>query len=404
VLREYEQPVHGVVVQDFNVVNDENDNLDRKLEELTGRLKTVDLSADEVEAIRREIKLLQLQQSIVNVSGWLLDEPGAPDQIIGDTLDVGDKIAIIAPSKMKKSFFMLQMLICIAAGRDFLRWKVPKPRRIAHVQLEIQSNHFHERVINMAKALNIEPSDLEDRFHVSNCRGLGIEGPEGVELIGQAIERYHPEIVSFDPLYKIAAGAENAIEDGKKILAAFDNLARKGVAVSYVHHDAKGASGDRDIRDRGAGSNVISRDYDVCFTLTQHATNPDATVVEMIVRNYKPQELFTIVWVEDKETGGYCFKEEPGIIPMKKTSRTKKQVPPLSDYLPTALSILENEEMGITVFKETFKQKSGLSNSRILEFITWATAETNGFLVTRGERGRGKNKKWINIGRRIGDD
>ena len=53
----------------------------------------------------------------VNAAVWLETEPPAPDQIIENALDVRDKLAIIGSPKMRKSFFLLQFLICLAAGR-----------------------------------------------------------------------------------------------------------------------------------------------------------------------------------------------------------------------------------------------------------------------------------------------
>ena len=91
-------------------------------------------------------------------------------------------------------------------------------------------------------------------------------------------------------------------------MGAFDELAEQtGAAIIYVHHDTKGSPGDKDIRDRGAGSNVLGRDYDACVTLTAHASDPDATVVEVLLRNYPPQDPFTIVWSCDEVPGGYRF-------------------------------------------------------------------------------------------------
>jgi RecA-family ATPase len=99
-----------------------------------------------------------------------------------------------------------------------------------------------------------------------------------------------PEVIFFDPLYKLNEGVENAAEDMRTILAAFDMVAEEtGAAIVYVHHDTKGNPGDRDIRDRGAGSNVLGRDYDACMTLTSHAQEDEAIVVDVLLRNYKPQ-------------------------------------------------------------------------------------------------------------------
>jgi hypothetical protein len=338
----------------------------------------------------------------VNVADWLESEADEPDQIITDTFDVGDKVALIASSKLRKTFFLLMFLLCLAAGRSFLSWRIPKPRRILHIQFEIQDHHYHRRVKRMAQALGITSKDLGDRFHVLNARGLGLSGPAGIEKIGLIAVAIKPDIISFDPLYKVATGAENAAEDLKGILNSFDELAKETrAAILYVHHDTKGNSGDKDVRDRGAGSNVLGRDYDAAITLTPHAQEPDTAVVETLLRNYRPQEPFTIQWIEDEETGGYRFAERPDILPEKKTSLTRPQAPALSEYLPAAISILNAEEMEIAPFKELFKRQTGLGDTRIKNFMSWATTGGNPYLTTREERGIGIHRKWVKNGRSV---
>jgi hypothetical protein len=192
---------------------------------------------------------------------------------------------------------------------------------------------------------------------------------------------------------------ENAAEDTKIILNAFDQLAEQtGATVCFTHHDAKGSPGDRDIRDRGAGSNVLSRDYDACITLTAHSQDPDATVVETLLRNYRPQEPFTALWVEDEDTHGYRFEERPDILPTKKTSKSKEAAPAFSAYLPAALAILRDQEIAQSDFLVTFKEKSGLSNHRIRGFMDFATAGGNPYIICRTDAAA-KNKKWLKAGK-----
>lgn len=342
---------------------------------------------------------------IVNASTWLSINPAEPDQILEDTFDVGDKIAIIGSSKLRKSFFLLMMLLDIAAGRDFLPWRVVKPRRVFHIQLEIQSNHYHRRVRRMAQALGIGPEDLTDHLQIVNARGLGLTGTDGVKRIRELVTEFHPEIISFDPLYKIASGVENAAEDFKIVLNSFDELAEvSGAAIAYVHHDSKGTAGDRDIRDRGAGSGVLGRDYDACITLTPHAQEEDAIVVETLLRNYRPQDAFTIAWQEDMETGGYRFEQRPDIMAEKKTSRTRPQLPSLATYFPAAESILKKKEMDVASFKVSFKEMTGLGDHRIRDFLAWATAGGSPYITTREIRGDKLHKKWLKLERRPGNE
>ncbi|MCX5830534.1 MAG: AAA family ATPase [Deltaproteobacteria bacterium] len=336
---------------------------------------------------------------LVNASNWLESEPDEPDQIIEGILDVKDKLALIGSSKMRKTFLLLQMLLCLATGKVFLNWNIPMPRRVVHIQYEIQSNHYHRRLKRMCIALGITAADLGDRFHILNARGLNLSGIEGIEKISQIVKPYNPEIISFDPLYKVATGSENAAEDGKIILNAFDGLTEQtGAAVAYVHHDAKGFSGDRDIRDRGAGSNVIGRDYDACITMTPHVSETDAAVIEVMLRNYRPQEPFTALWSEDEDTGGYRFDMREEITPTKKTSSNgkTKDLPALDTYLPAALDLVKDAPMPIGLFMDTLRTKTGLTHSRSAIFKNWAISGGHPVLDTiETKRSRGKHEKLI---------
>jgi len=337
----------------------------------------------------------------VNAADWLESEPEEPDQIIEEVLDVKDKLAVIGSAKMKKTFFLLMMLLCLASGRPFLNWRIPTPRRVFHIQYEIQPNHYHRRLKNMCKSMGITSADLGDRFRIINARGRNLSGIEGIEIISKIVRPYSPEIISIDPLYKVAPRGENAVEDLKEILNSFDKLIEiTGAAIVYIHHDAKGASGDRDIRDRGAGSNVLGRDYDACITLTPHVSNADAVVIETMLRNYKPQKPFTAVWAEDENTGGYRFEMREEIAPTKKTSSNGrvKDVPALDTFLPAALELLKGGPRPVGLFMEDLRSKTGLTHSRSATFRTWATSGPHPILDTlTTKRSRGKNEKKIGL-------
>jgi len=353
-----------------------------------------------LETARKKINQISVNHAgrlqFIDAGAWCKEELPAPEQVLEGVFDIGDKVGIIASSKSMKSFFLLQMAIFISVGLPFLGWKAPKPRKIALIQFEIKAHHFQKRLKNICRGLEIDPKHLEGRFLILNARGLGLLGPEGIGKIKQAVIDFHPDVFCIDPLYKIATGIENAAEDTKIILNSFDALAEEtGAAIIFTHHDPKGSPGDRDIRDRGAGSNVLGRDFDAGITLTAHATDPDVIVVETLLRNYRQQEAFTIQFVEDDERHGYRFEERPDIIPEKKTSKSKPAQASLSIYQPIAESILKNEEMEMAPFKAAFKMQTGLSDHRIRDFLAWATAGGNPHLLTQEERGRGKYKKTI---------
>ena len=369
---------------------------DVDLQRIARSIGTRPAGPSENEAVRPDI-------TVVDAATWLTTEPPPPDQIFADMFDRGDKVAIIGSSKLRKSFFLLQGALSLASGRDFLGWSVPKPRRVFVVQLEIQQHHFHRRVQRMAAALELTPENLQDRLQIVNGRGLALAGAAGIEAVKQAVLPSSPDLICIDPLYKISTGAENTAEDAKVVLGLFDRLAEQtGAAVLYVHHDSKGFSGDRDIRDRGSGSGVLGRDYDACFTLTPHASEDDAVVVETLLRNYRPQEASTIGWVNDLN-GGYCFGPRPDLAPTKRTSsnaRTRDAIT-FDACLEVAEEVLSNAPMEMKDFKACLREKTGLSRDRTNEFVRWALQRPEAPLDVHGRRGRGQNDKWIGLPHQI---
>jgi hypothetical protein len=343
------------------------------------------------------VQQLRLEDCI-DGARWLEQEPPAPDQIFIDTFDRGDKVAIISSAKSRKSFFLLQCALSIAAGLPFLTWEIGKPRRVFIVQFEVKGDHYHRRVRRMARSLGIESLDLEGNLKILNARGLGLSGPKGIASVGQMVRDYAPEVVFFDPLYKIAEGDENAARDFKPVLQAFDVLAEESnAAISYTHHDAKGWVGERDIRDRGAGSNTLGRDYDACITLTPHATAEDCVVVETLLRNYRPQGMFTAMWCVDDATGGYRFEIADNIMPVKKTSKTTSAPDrlPFETYKEPALALVKNKPLMVTEFRERLEEIPGLVQKKARVIFDWLTSGEHPTLEIYELRAFKTHKKYV---------
>lgn len=240
---------------------------------------------------------------IINAANWITSDPPKSDPVFDDVFDLGDKVCIIAASKMRKSFFALQMGIHLAAGHDYLDWTSARSFRVLIVQAEIKTSHYHRRVKRLHEAIG--GPDIGDRLHVMNARGCDALT---IEAVGTVAKNIGAEIVMFDPLYKFATGDENAAHDMKPVLAGFDRLAQDtGAAVVYVHHDPKGDASQRDIRDRGSGSGVLARDYDACITLTAHRDHPDTAVVHTLLRNHPPRDPFCATW----DDGRFVYDDIP---------------------------------------------------------------------------------------------
>jgi hypothetical protein len=294
--------------------------------------------------------------SMVDASDWIETDPPALDPILEEALERTDKVSLIGSPKLRKSFFALQMALHAAAGMEFLVWKIPKPRKVLLVQTEMKAAHFHRRVKRMTSNLGITRAVIESNLRIVNARGIAVN----MEEVAPLAKSFGAELIIFDPLYKLMPGDENAGEDVKPVLAAFDRLAEDtGAAVMYVHHDPKGTPGDRNLRDRGAGSNVLNRDYDCCIMLTAHRDDPNAAVVELLVRNYAPQEPFTIGWAE----GSFRMADLPAVPAMGSKRSNPASAKVAEEYVEEAVALMA-KPMSMQEFGDLLITRLGLTQKK----------------------------------------
>lgn len=328
------------------------------------------LAADAVDAIvDQETGSFPVREipEIIDAAQWIRTNPQPTNPILEGLLDAGDKCALIGSSKMRKSFFALQLACRVASGADFLAWHCSRARRVLLVQLEVRANHYHLRVKRMVQALN---ANVEDRLHVLNGRGVKLDVP----TIARCALRVNAEFVLCDPLYKLLDGDENSAHDVKPVLRAFDELAETtGAAIMYVHHDPKGAVSERNIRDRGAGSNVIGRDYDACITLTPHRDGEDAAVVGVLLRNHPPLDDFTVSWTR---LGCFNVESDRPAVPARAAGRVNPTTSrPTAEYLPDLERIVSDRVLTKGELVQELRDRIGLTRDKAKALLEKAESE-----------------------------
>lgn len=276
--------------------------------------------------------------TIESIADFLAVPPPSLDCVVEELFEPGDKGEIIAPSKARKSFFTIDLAAHIAAGRDWLCFKIPRPRRVLLFNLEIKPAWMKRRFFRRLAAYGIRPEEIRNTFHVVNARGKGqVVRDEAVE----AVKRAGAEVAVIDPRYKLLlpTESENAGEGVAGVLDLQDAIAEAGAAAILVGHDGKGTAGDRDDRDRGAGSGWTGRDCDFRIVLSPHADDPqDALVLSLMRRNFPPFEAVTV------RHEGDAFQLDEETAPRKETMFTRKQTAkasaPLDSHKPAVLEVL----------------------------------------------------------------
>jgi hypothetical protein len=317
---------------------------------------------------------------IIDASDWIEKEPPPLDPIIEDMFETTDKVALIGASKLRKSFFALQLALHLAAGMQFVGWMIPKRRKVLLVQLEMKASHFHRRLRRMAHTLGITRAVIDSNLQIINGRGTTVD----MDAVAAYAKEFGAEIIIFDPLYKLLQGDENSAADMKPVLAGFDRLAEAtGAAIMYVHHDAKGNPADRNVRDRGAGSNVLGRDYDCCITMTAHRDNTDAVVIEVLQRNYKPQFPFTIGWCE----GSFRLADLAAVSAKGGARPNPIGAKPAEEYCDEAAKLL-SQPVSMAEFIDLLKVRLGLTQDKARS-VKEAVLRTNKLKRTSRRYSRG---------------
>ena len=203
-----------------------------------------------------------------------------PDEIVLDPVLIdglfrkGRKGILTADSKAGKSFFAIELAVCVASGRPFLGRQCVKSK-VCYFNYEIEEKEFMQRVKDVAKGLGIAISEFIDNLKIVHMRGMSIPlARMAGNIIALLLNEYKETREAFsllilDPIYKITAGDENSAEAVGKFCNNLDKIASEtGCAIFYTHHHAKGDQGGKKAMDRGSGSGVFARDPDLMIDLT----------------------------------------------------------------------------------------------------------------------------------------
>ncbi len=235
-------------------------------------------------------------------SQWLATPEPEPEKIIDGWLDSGDCAFVVGPSKVRKTFFCLQMAISIAIGISFLGFGIQKPHRVAYFQLEVTPYHFQERLLNMCKAMNVSPEQLDNLF-VRNLRGAN-ESQLLEDSIKSFIRKVKADVVIIDPAY-LLIGDENDQAEAKQFVKRLARISSNtGSALVCVFHTAKSGVAGREAIDAVAGSGVFGRSCDSQFVLASHEEGSEYVVLQTVTRNYKSPDDCTLRF------DGGCFAHD----------------------------------------------------------------------------------------------
>ena len=287
-----------------------------------------------------------------------------PKQLVTDFIDAGDLVAVIGKSKQRKSWLLLELACHLSAGRDFLHFQIPHPVRTLGVQLEVSPDHYNRRQQMVTKGMfgstDFIPEHITNNLTIIHGRGYGLTPADLLAYHNW----YNPSVMWLDPLYLMVI--ESDPESHKQMIGVFQQIMRSGTTMIYVHHDKKGASGDHDLVDRGAGHSTLGRAYDCSILLDQHADDDNMQVLRTVCRNYPVIDDVSLRW----EDG--CFHLEDTIVPRVATTHSRNQrhsmSAPAGNYTQHACEHI-TDGMTKTVAHDTLREGLGVSRRQAKAII-----------------------------------
>ncbi len=197
-----------------------------------------------------------------------------PVPVVEGLLDVGEVGLLVGAAKAGKSWFLLQMAKCVAAGVPFLG-RATRQGAVCYINAEVGADAWKRRSDAVTDALGIQPPPV---YHAST------RGQRNVTLLTlpvvlrkalKAVSVERVALVIVDPFYALVDERmdENNASDVKAVMFEFQRLAVElGAAVVVAHHTGKGDVGAKSAGDRARGSSAFAGSPDAFFTLTPTGT------------------------------------------------------------------------------------------------------------------------------------
>jgi hypothetical protein len=301
-----------------------------------------------------------------------------PDVIAG-LLRRGDVANIVGGPKARKSFFVAQIALSVAAGVPLLgRWPTTQGQ-VLLVDNELRPDDLRDRLRAMVAAMGLDWG-VTKNITIMPLRGqLADVHAIRKELATIPADTY--SLVILDALYKaIPDGAdENSNSNMTQVYCTLDAAAEsQNCGTIAVHHTSKGTQSQKSVTDVGAGAGAQSRSADLHATLRDHEDS-NCVVLQAVVRSQKPIE--PVVLTFDYPLWKVADDKDPAQLatPNKKPALTMEQLLAAIPNDPTPKKELEK-----TIHKATGAALRGIA--KLME-----DAETRGLVAV--EKGKNANQK-----------
>jgi len=262
--------------------------------------------------------------------------PEQEDILVGPGLVIRKGVTLLTgPSKIGKSFIVLELARALAKQDDFLGIYPVTPRedgyRIAYLQGELSDSQLGKRLETLSipsdrlAIATIRNSDFKLNTQVRFMnREIDTGADRNLVSLASGLQNKAIDVVIFDPLYCFLEGTELdevAMKSAFSTLEGIAEIANAGVVL--VHHNRKSRHGDAISGELSSGHSVLHRAPIAVLTCVNHAMTerdrprvrmhlelrcaPESPDVEVL---RKDDKIFATAWASDARLMVYEFVKD----------------------------------------------------------------------------------------------
>jgi len=161
------------------------------------------------------------------------------EAIVEGLLYENDTMMIVAPPKMSKTVFSVQLACNISSGTPFLGiLDIPKPCRVLYIATEMKDEELKDRFIRTAKHVTTVPDNLILVCTKGSAFKLNTQmGHTLMDILIQDIRANPPKVIFIDSVYKAFHGSLKDDDSVNEFLTEVDRISAEfDAAVVLVHH------------------------------------------------------------------------------------------------------------------------------------------------------------------------
>jgi putative DNA primase/helicase len=140
-----------------------------------------------------------------------------------------------------KTYLSLGIACAVAAGSPFLRWRVPRPRKVLYIDGEMPAVTMQERIANIIAGMTGEPEPGYLRIVTPDLQARGMPSLSGT--VGQSMVEEQlgdTELLILDNVSTLCRGGkENEGESWEPVQEWVLFLRRRGISSLIDHHAGK---------------------------------------------------------------------------------------------------------------------------------------------------------------------